>query len=245
MTLLTGCLATALAAIHLLVGRLRFLDSVPRSIWLSGAGGVAVAYVFLHLLPDLVAHQETLAAGLGLGPDVAEVTIFGMALAGVTAFYGLERLARGSWQPLATPVDDAGNVRVFWIHIGAFALYNALIGYLLVHPEAPGLDSALLFFAAMAMHFVTNDFGMRDHHRLRYDAVGRWVLAGAVLAGWLLGQLTDLPDLAIALLFSFLAGGVMLNVLKEELPEDRQSRFLPFLAGALGYSALLVAFNPV
>lgn len=244
MTFLTGCLALALAAIHLFVGRLRFLNSVPRSLWLSTAGGIAVAYVFLHLLPDLVAHQETLAKGQSLGPKAAEVTIFGMALGGVITFYGLERLARGSRQALPHPAN-AGLLRAFWTHIGAFALYNALIGYLLVHPELPGLDSSLLFFAAMAMHFVTNDFGLRDHHRQRYDGIGRWVLAGAVLVGWLLGQFTDLPDLAIALLFAFLAGGIMLNVLKEELPEDRQSRFLPFLAGALGYSALLIAIDRV
>ena len=43
----------------------------------------------------------------------------------------------------------------------------------------------------------------------------------------------------IGLLFAFLAGGVVLNVLKEELPEDRQSRFLPFLLGAGGYALLL------
>jgi hypothetical protein len=34
---------------------------------------------------------------------------------------------------------------------------------------------------------------------------------------------------------------VVLNVLKEELPEDRQSRFTAFAAGAAIYAALLLA----
>jgi hypothetical protein len=177
---------------------------------------------------------------------MAEVTIFTVGLAGLTAFYGLERFAKASRQSsLHQGKTDAVKAGAFWIHIGSFALYNALIGYLLVHPDVRGLDATLLYFVAMAMHFVTNDFGLRDHHKDRYDRVGRWLLAGGVLAGWLVGVLANLPDPAIALLFAFLAGGVVLNVLKEELPQDRQSRFLPFLVGAVGYSGLLVVTNLV
>jgi hypothetical protein len=41
----------------------------------------------------------------------------------------------------------------------------------------------------------------------------------------------------------FLAGGVVMNVLKEELPEERESRFWAFLLGAGLYAGvLLVAF---
>ena len=39
---------------------------------------------------------------------------------------------------------------------------------------------------------------------------------------------------------TFLAGGVILNVLKEELPEEKKSRFLPFAFGAGVYTVLLL-----
>ena len=42
-----------LAVVHLFSSKLRFLDVTPRSIWLSIAGGISVAYVFVHLLPEL------------------------------------------------------------------------------------------------------------------------------------------------------------------------------------------------
>ncbi len=244
MILITACLGAALASIHVFVARLHFLESVPRSFWLSGARGVAVSYVFLHVLPDLSAHQETLTRGLGLDAKLAEITIFTVSLAGLTTFYGLERFAKAARHvtPGRGSADGSGAL---WLHLASFALYNTLIGYLLVYPEVPGLDSSLIFFVAMAMHFVTNDFGLRAHHNHSYDRIGRWILAGAVLAGWLLGVTVELPDLAIALLFAFLAGGIVLNVLKEELPEDRQSRFLPFVAGAVGYSVLLTAISLV
>jgi hypothetical protein len=68
MILLTACLASALAAIHLFVRRLRFLTNIPRSIWLSGAGGVAVAYVFLHILPDLPRIRKPSQGAWDFGP---------------------------------------------------------------------------------------------------------------------------------------------------------------------------------
>lgn len=85
-----------------------------------------------------------------------------------------------------------------------------------------------------------NDYGLRELHQQDYDRVGRWVLAGAVIVGWLIGLLTELPETLIAAAFSFLAGSIVLNVLKEELPEERESRFWAFALGAAGYTLLLL-----
>jgi zinc transporter ZupT len=238
MLLLTGLLATALAAIHILAARLRFLDVVPRSRWLSFAGGIAVAYVFLHILPELSAHQKIFAEHLRLSDKAAETWVYLLTLAGLAIFYGLERIVRGSRAPRGAPGEAPGGV--FWLHIGSFTIYNLLIGYLLLHREEAGLRSLLFYFVAMALHFLTNDFGLRHDHRARYDARGRWLLAGATLLGWALGAVTTLPAPATGFLFAFLAGGVVLNVLKEELPEERESRFLPFAVGAAGYAVLLI-----
>ncbi len=49
-----------LAVVHLFSGKLRFLEGIPRSIWLSMAGGISVAYVFVHLLPELAEEQEAI-----------------------------------------------------------------------------------------------------------------------------------------------------------------------------------------
>jgi len=37
------------------------------------------------------------------------------------------------------------------------------------------------------------------------------------------------------------ASDIILNVLKEELPAERESRFAPFLAGTIGYAVLLLS----
>ena len=87
---------------------------------------------------------------------------------------------------------------------------------------------------------MTADYGARSDHPEMYDSEGRWVLAAATVSGWALGLLLELPEIAIGCLFAFVGGGVVLLVLKEELPEDRRSRFFPFLAGAAIYAALVL-----
>jgi hypothetical protein len=121
------------------------------------------------------------------------------------------------------------------------AVYTTLIGYLFFHRLAAGLEDLLLFFVAMALHFVVNDHGLREHHKDAYLRRGRWVLAAAVVLGWVVGLLTEIPEVAIAVLTAFLAGGVIMNVLKEELPEERESRFWAFALGAAFYTVILLA----
>lgn len=62
-----------------------------------------------------------------------------------------------------------------------------------------------------------------------------------MLLGLGVGYAAELSELAIAVLIAFLAGGVILNVLKEELPDERQSRFWSFALGIVGCAALLLA----
>lgn len=241
LIILTGVLAVGLAVIHVFSGRLRFLRSTPRSRWLSIGSGVSVAYVFVHILPDLSEAQQTVQQGFNTELAFLEHHVYLVALVGLSVFYGLERVAKNS----RNRNQEAGNgdvttAGVFWLHITSFAIYNALIGYLLLHREVAGVISLLFFAIAMALHFVVNDNGLREHHKKTYDHTGRWILAAAVIAGWAIGSRTEVSQAAIALLFSFLAGGVVLNVLKEELPEERESRFWAFVCGAAGYTALLL-----
>ncbi|MDQ3770074.1 MAG: hypothetical protein M3370_11455 [Actinomycetota bacterium] len=60
-----------------------------------------------------------------------------------------------------------------------------------------------------------------------------------MLGGWTIATFTEVPERVIALIIAFIAGGIVLNVLKEELPGERRARMLPFLAGAAGFTVLL------
>lgn len=162
-----------------------------------------------------------------------------MALVGLAVFYGVERSARRSKGGSAY-AERPTSGRAFWLGMVSFAVYNAVIGHLLVHRDDDSVTELILFAVALGVHFVVNDFGLRERHRDAYVHTGRWLLVAAILAGWAVGQLTEISEAAIALLLGFLAGGVVLNVMKEELPEERQSRFSAFALGGAAYAALLL-----
>ncbi|HEY9879895.1 MAG TPA: hypothetical protein V6D29_15680 [Leptolyngbyaceae cyanobacterium] len=241
MIILTGVLAVGLALIHLFANRLRFLEAIPRSRWLSASSGVSVAYVFVHLLPDLSEAQLTVRKSLNVELEFLEHHVYLVALLGIIAFYGLERaakLSRRSSQQMGN--GDVTSKGVFWLHMSSFAIYNALIGYLLLHREVSGVSSLVFFTIAIGLHFMVNDYGLHEHHKKMYVQTGRWILAAAIVVGWVIGTGTELPEAATSVLFAFLAGGIILNVLKEELPEERESRFWSFALGAGGYAILLL-----
>ncbi|MFB6164357.1 MAG: hypothetical protein ABEJ31_04285 [Haloarculaceae archaeon] len=272
---LAPVLALGLAAVHLFAGRFVDMDVIPRSRWLSLAGGASVGYVFVHVLPELERAGRAIEAS-GTALTELERHVYLVTLLGFVVFYGLERLvdeSDGGSDPDSGSGDEAtagsnatatdggasasgegaaggtGDVpgseaptgpAVFWLHIGSFAAYNALIGYLLLHREQAGLASLLLYFGAMAFHFFVNDYGLREHHGRAYRRYGRWVLAGAVLVGLLVGYAVAVGEFVVSVLFAFLAGGVILNVIKEELPSERRSRFWAFATGVVGFTIVLL-----
>jgi zinc transporter ZupT len=241
MLALTALAALGFAAIHVWIGRLRFLDVEPRSALLSFAGGVAVAYIFLHVMPELASHQQTFANAWGLSDSAAEAWVYLVALTGLVVFFGLERgakLSRGRRR--ARTGEDRVEAELMVLQLVSFAFFNFLLGYLLTHREQTGLFSLAIYVAAMVFHIAISDYGLRQDHKHDYQARTRWVQAAAVLAGWAVGALTEVPPIFIGLLFAFLAGGVVLNVLKEELPEERKSRFWPFAAGTAAFAGLLL-----
>ena len=240
MVIYTAIAALLLAVTHLFAEKLNF-EVFPRSKWLSFAGGVSVAYIFMHLLPELQEWQEVLQEKTQSLSFLRHQSYL-IALLGLAIFYGLERAAKIS----SASHRDTDNeemeesMSVFWLHIGSFGVYNALIGYLLTHREEESVMSLLLFTVAMAFHFLVNDYGLMDHYKDAYRKEGRWIVTAAVIGGWLVGALTDLPEVWISVVFAFVAGSTILNVLKEELPEERKSNFWTFSLGIIIYSTLLI-----
>jgi hypothetical protein len=231
------------AGVHLL-GRAIALLRTRRNVWLSAAGGISIAYVFVHILPELAHHQDAFA--IHAGPltffDTSERDVYLAALVGLVTFYGLELWARSSANRRARHDGvRRPSSRTFWLQLVFYATFNVIIGYLLLDREETGILNLLTYAVAMAMHFVVADQGLREQFYPAYDASGRWILAIAPVLGWAMGVIFNIPPPAVSALFAFLAGAIILNVLKHELPEERQSHFLAFALGAGLYAAVLLA----
>lgn len=242
-------LTAALVALHLLAPVLRRLPQLPEAATASVAGGIAVAYVFLHLLPELVEGQTDVGELL---EDVVEPTpllelgVFAVALAGFMLFYGLERLADRRAPRSQEGGSSDGGGGLYALHLASFAVYNGLITYGLALRVRVGLAFAVLFAVAMALHFVLTDRGLQEHYGRRFTRTGRFVLAGALVAGWALSAaFAPTSTVVVTLLTALLAGSVLLNVFKEELPSAARSRFAWFLAGTAAYGGLLAVITAV
>lgn len=174
--------------------------------------------------------------------SLLEHHVYLFSLIGLTVFYGLERAAKMSKESHRNQPEEETkeDTNVFWIHMTSFSIYNFIIGYLLLHREETSTKSLMFFIIAMAFHFMVNDYGLLDHYRNAYKKKGRWIVTGALILGWFTGLATKLPEVWIGIIFSFIAGAVILNVLKEELPEERKSTYWAFLLGVIFYSVLLL-----
>ena len=237
-----------LAALHLAAPHIRKLPLVPEHVTASFAGGLAVSYVFLHLLPEIARGSREVGEVLGdtfVPSPLVDLVIFTVALAGFLLFYGLERLAMrssGRERPTATARGGEGAPgRLFALHLASFMLYNAVIAYTL--PTTWRVDGgfAVLFVVAIGLHFVLTDRGLEEHYRQQFDRrLPRLLLASALVAGWAVGALfAPTRTVVVSLLTAFLAGGILLNVFKEEIPSTRRSHFGWFTAGLMLYAVLL------
>ncbi len=223
--------AALLSAVHLFAPELRPDGRLSGRRWISFAGGVSAGYVFLHILPQL-AHRQASIPDLGIAL-LAGREVFLIALCGLLGFYSLERLARRlSGDKGARSPSGRGTGFGLWLHAVSFALYSAIVGYLLSQAKDAQAPALAAFAVAFGLHFFVNDQSLRRHHGDFHRSHIRWLLAGAVLLGWFAGLLLPITDHHVTIVYAFLAGGMILNILKEELPEERQGVVSAFLAGA-------------
>jgi hypothetical protein len=99
----------------------------------------------------------------------------------------------------------------------------------------------------MGLHFILSDRGLEENYGALFD---RWkprlFLTGALLAGWVLSVLfAPTRSITVGVLTAFLAGSVMLNVFKEEIPSARRSSLPWFLTGLAAYAALLAGVTAI
>lgn len=239
--------AFGLAAVHLFSSYLRGLDGPPRSRFLSVAGGISVAFVILRLLPGVGEGQEVVQEKVSEGAFLSalEKHVYLLVLLSFIVFYGVERLARKSKKTKkAEESEEVTSSRVFWVHLSSFAFLNILISFLLLPMLKESLMALLFFFIAMFLKFVVNDNSLHRLHKNNYAHKGRWILAAVVFVGWGLSILIGPSEVAPVFVKALIAGGALLNVLKEELPEAKESNFWAFAISGLGYAALLIFLSP-
>lgn len=237
--ILSALVVLLLVLVHVFAGSIINLNPLPRKKWLSLAGGISVAFVFLHILPELNYMQESLS-GEKLLPPLFENDLYVLAMCGILLFYGLERGIIYFQEKRSTENKSVADKTIFWNHIGVFALFNAIIGYYL-HNEMHVDDlSSFLTSLALGFHLLIIDYSLLLHHNKIYDEIGRWIMTGGVIFGWGIGIVFTISDSVSYTLFALLAGAIVVNSFKEELPKEKESNYTFFLIGVIFYTALWI-----
>ena len=239
MNLVSPLVALAWMVPFLMGGTVRPGPSSQRS-WISAAGGMAVAYVFLDLLPEMQRMQEAFSAASTTRAFLfPHYRVYTSALAGFVLFYALEHMVVTS-RPEGRARSESERPGIYWVQVVGFAVYCGLMAYVLRADADTRMLSTLLYGFAMLCHFWIVDRSLRKEHGARYVASGHWVPCLGILAGWTIAAAGFASDLVVPTLMGFIAGGVVLNSVKGELPGEGEGRPIPVIAGASGYAILLL-----
>jgi hypothetical protein len=234
----SGAAALLFCAIFLMSGTLRPMRWLLRKerTAVSFGAGLAIAYVFVHVMPELNSARHAFAESASLPMRYEGMSIFYVSLLGFLMFYGLDHLRKRLHQDSAK--EQVGKAFIF--SITGFAAYVGLMAYLLVHNLEDTPRSVALFAVAIAVHFVGLDRALHEEYGAVYERIGRFVLAAMSLLGWGVGALVTVPRSILALMVAFISGAVILNSSITELPSESNGRFLPFMLGGLAYGLILL-----
>jgi hypothetical protein len=205
----------------------------------SFAGGAAVSYVFLHMLPGLIEAKAPLGEVLNqyhaLTP-LFDILIFIVALVGFNIYYGLECLVEKKEE--SKQQEWPGG---YYLHLVLYGVSNFLITYTMPLRVQTGLVFAMVFTFAIGLHFILVDRRLVGRYPSLFSRSGRLVLLGSLFLGWLVSVVTDpINVFAVSVMIAFLSGSVLYGVFREELPVVQGAKFLSFTVGLLSVGALLV-----
>ncbi len=236
MTLDAFIMGIAFIMIHLLANQVIPSDRIKKLKWFSFSGGLAVSYVFVYVLPTL--HKEQILVKKYGDYFTMESELYFIGLIGVLIFYGIQKVVRKAQKNNKTNKARA----LFWLQILFFGMYNALVAYTVISHNVSGVQ-AVFYGLAVGLHFVAVAHDLWREYADIYNHVGRYVLAIGILVGWFMGMKLNLSPFMESVIFAFISGAMILNVLKYELPPDDEAHFPTFTIGVISYTAITMSLS--
>ncbi|MBB5175103.1 hypothetical protein [Texcoconibacillus texcoconensis] len=209
-------------------------DKVKRSMWISFVGGMAASYVFVYVLPYLHEYQHSIKEDYGRLATQTELYFIG--LIGLIIFYGVQAYAYRSEQA------QSHQEPAFWVQVIFFTMYNVLISYSIVSTDISEIQ-ALFYASAIGLHFLVVAHDLWRYAPEKYISTGRYMMASGVLIGWVTGMWLQLSDLIEAIIFAFISGAMILNVISNELPKHREAHFPAFTIGVILYTSITMVLK--
>lgn len=189
--------------------------------------GMAAAYVFLVLMPELDEIHEHVGQRIYLLVLVAFVVIYGME----HAAHVIPRLQGVKGQ----------ESTLLWLRSVMLWCYGFL--FLLTIPDLVEADLALYLFtlAVGAVAVAFKSYEVSEHYPGVYQRYGRWAVAtGPIVGGAVDVSIIEPAGVFVDTLTAFVAGFIMLLAFTGAMMDHNRTRFGSFIAGAGLYIAVFV-----
>ncbi len=229
----------ALSSVHLTIHRWRFLHGPAAKHWLSISAGTALAYVFAYLMPKLATIQGKLAPTADVSVGFLRQHAYLLALAGLLTYFGLNRITAAG--PSQVTDERVFHNRVVLLQLIGYCLYSAQLGYLVTELAQPGFASYTLVTVILCFHLMGINHHLHHTYPVAYLGLLRYAYTAALFCGWLAGVMTANVGLFIMLTTTFVAGGIIITALREELPKEGETHSIAFYISVVLSSAAILA----
>ncbi len=187
----------------------------------SFSAGVAIAYLLLHMFPEIASNAL-----------IDGNRLFLFALLGFVSLNLIEQYIYKEIGKLKrTSFYHKG------IHVVYFFVYNFLVGAVLVVFAARGLKHTLLFFVPFLLYIIAEILPQEFEFRNSFSKIffSMAPVIGAIISIYYI----DFIYMAFGELISFIAGTLLYIVIRESLPSDKAEKPLYFMIGVLLYTLVI------
>lgn len=222
----TTLIAAAVIAIAcIVVAEPRLLGRAWPAYVVAVGAGIGIAYVVVHLLPELADGAEIVRRSTEGRLPYAQLHVYLLVLIGIIGTLLLRAAEHGLHGMAPHP-----RIRIVQPVLSAL-----IFGYLLAVRDSTEIGPVTLFAIAIGLHVVINAHGLA----VKLDSPqGGTVMGGAIAIGYAVGLGWQAPPVVIAGLVALLAGGVMTRTIHEVLDEERH--LVALCIGAALEAALLL-----
>lgn len=216
-----------------------FLHRIKPAVFNSFAAGVGTVYIFVHMLPQISHGQHLLEEYF---PNIhftgSQYSNYVVALIGFIFFYLFDSFLTHTKRLPTDEYTSPDELAFYWTNVLFIFLYNLLIGYVVGSYTEGSISFRIVYLLAYIVHFVTIKWGIYHIFPKRYERQARYPIILGLFVGYFIALLFDIDPLILSINEALLAGAMMLNVFKHELPNEKDSKRRAFVVGIL--SALIL-----
>lgn len=231
-----------LAAVHFFCGKPKWWQFFEAHGWISFSAGASVAYVFIHVFPEisLLQQQHISVSNQQHYNRFFNQPLYLMAMGGICLPYLLDSLEL-NYTEQEKKCHKQVHRGIYVIRKLLYVLYNMMVAYMIVNRHNEGILSMKIIIVVLSMHFIVLNANFKEIYHDLFTKHIRWFAISGLILGAVLGKTIYLPGFVLAYVFALIGGIITYISLKQELPKTNHHSPFHFLAGVVCFSLLILS----